>query len=36
MASTPSLRDSSWPVQMVNVKVSSRIDDSLTPQFVVM
>ena len=36
MVSTPSLRDSSWPVQMVNVRVSIRMEDSSTPQLPVM
>ena len=36
MVSTPSLRDSSWPVQIVKVSVSIRIDDSSTPQLPVM
>lgn len=32
MVAMPSLRDSSWPVQMVKVRVSMRMSDSWMPQ----
>ncbi len=35
MVAMPSPRDSSWPVQMVKVRVSMRMSDSRMPQFVV-